>query len=213
MDTLADQVADIYLANELKTNPTPVPTSTPLSQEPVKLSELELQRYVGIYWNPITESLWMITLKDGKLVDPGGGGSVLLPIAGNRFRVVGQPVELFFEMTREGTALNMIKNTKGGKPQIYKAVERVTPSLKKLAEYVGAYYSDELESTYRFEIEGGVLILHRDKAKPIQLFPTFADNFWNDNFGYVRFTRDDHNHVNGFLLTIGWIRRLRFTSH
>ena len=106
----------------------------------------------------------------------------------------------------------MIKIVGGGKPQTYKAVNRVSPSLTRLNEYTGTYYSDELESKYEFAIQDGILILRRKKAKTIQLFATFADNFWNDNFGYVRFTRDDHHRINGFLLTSGWIRRLRFAK-
>ncbi len=211
MDTLADQVTDIYLANEFETSPAPAPTPTPLAEEIPQLSATELRRFAGVYWNPVTEGLWMLTIKEGKLVDPGGGGSVLIPIGPNRFRVSGQSIELLFETPRDGgRPTQMIKIVGGGKPQIYKAVDRVTPSLRQLSEYAGTYYSDELESTYEFAIQDGILILRRKKAKAIQLFPTFADNFWNDNFGYIRFTRDDHHRINGFLLTSGWIRRLRF---
>ncbi len=97
MDTLADQVTDIYLANEFKTSPAPAPTPTPLAEEVPQLSATELQRFAGVYWNPVTEGLWMLTIKEGKLVDPGGGGSVLIPIGPNRFRVSGQSVELFLK--------------------------------------------------------------------------------------------------------------------
>jgi len=213
MDTFADQVTDIYLANEFKSSPAPARTPTPLAEEFPQLSATELQRFAGVYWNPVTEGLWMLTIKEGKLVDPGGGGSVLIPIGPNRFRVSGQSIELLFETPRAGgRPIQMIKIVGGGKPQTYKAVNRVTPSMRQLHEYVGTYYSDELESKYEFAIQDGLLILRRKKAKAIQLFATFAENFWNDNFGYVRFTRDDHHRINGFLLTSGWIRRLRFAK-
>lgn len=213
MDTLADQVTDIYLANEFKTSPGPAPPPTPIAHEVPKLSVMELQRFAGVYWNPVTEGLWMLSIKDGKLVDPGGGGSVLVPISANRFRVSGQSMELQFETPRAGARpTQMIKIANGGKPQTYKVVDRVTPSLRQLNEYAGTFYSDELESTYKFAVKDGMLILMRKEAKAIQLSPTFADNFWNDNFGYVRFTRDNHRQVNGFLLTSGWIRRLRFAK-
>lgn len=210
MDALADQVADIYLADQFKQSSAPASVTT---QTPVKLTEQELVKFVGIYWNPITEGLWMLSLKDGKLVDPGGGGSVLVPTGKNRFQVVGQPVELIFETPREGVRpVRMQKVTRGGKPQVYEAVEAVAPTPAQLAEYAGDYSSDETGSTYTFVIQEGKLMLRRKNAKNIPLTPTFADNFWNDEFGYIKFTRDQQNKVNGLLLTGGWIRRLRFNK-
>ncbi len=208
MDVLADEVADVYLADRFK--PT---TSAPIvaKQNPIHLTKEELARFVGIYWNPVTEGLWMLSLKDGKLVDPGGGGSTLVPLDKNRFQVAGQNVELTFE-TPSGSAhpTRMIKKTGSGKPQVYLAVEAVAPKPTQLTEYAGQYYSGEIDATYLFTIQAGKLALQRRKGNSVLLTPTFADNFWNDQFGYLRFTRDQHRKVNGLLLTGGWIRRLRF---
>lgn len=209
MDVLADQVTDIYLANEFKNSDTPAPVSAP--ENLITLSDRELQNFSGIYWNPITEGLWMLRVKDGKLVDPGGGGSILIPIGSNRFRVQGQSVELNFETVKPGARpTRMVKITKSGKPQEYSAVEPVTPSVEQLGEYAGRYRSEELDSTYTLGIQRGKLVLLRDKANAIPFTPTFVDNFWSDEFGYLRFTRDKLRKVNGFLLTGGWIRRLSF---
>jgi len=213
MDTLADKVTDIYLADEFKDSQA-TPASMGAPEKTITLSEQELLKFAGIYWNPITEGLWMLTVKDGKLVDPGGGGSVLIPIGPNRFRVTGQSVELLFEAAQPGARpTRMSKITKSGKPQTYNAVEPVTPSVKRLSEYAGTYRSAELDSLYPLGIQEGKLVLLRDKAKAIPFTPTFADNFWSDEFGYLRFTRDKSGKVNGFLLTSGWIRRLRFTRY
>ena len=213
MDTLADKVTDIYLADEFKDSQA-TPASMGAPEKTITLSEQELLKFAGIYWNPITEGLWMLTVKDGKLVDPGGGGSVLIPIGPNRFRVTGQSVELLFEAAQPGPRpTRMSKITKSGKPQTYNAVEPVTPSVKRLSEYAGTYRSAELDSLYPLGIQEGKLVLLRDKAKAIPFTPTFADNFWSDEFGYLRFTRDKSGKVNGFLLTSGWIRRLRFTRY
>ena len=213
MDTLADKVTDIYLADEFKdSQATPVSMGAP--EKTITLSEQELLKFAGIYRNPITEGLWMLTVKDGTLVDPGGGGSVLILIGPNRFRVTGQSVELLFEAAQPGARpTRMLKITKSGKPQTYNAVEPVTPSVKQLSEYAGTYRCAELDSLYPLGIQEGKLVLLRDQAKAIPFTPTFADNFWSDEFGYLRFTRDKSGKVNGFLLTSGWIRRLRFTRY
>lgn len=208
MDTLADQVADIYLADQFKQNTAPATAAT---QKPISLTEPELAKFVGIYWNPITEGLWMLSLKDGNLFDPGGGGSVLVPIGKNRFQVTGQPLEFIFETPHEGGhPVRMLKVTRGGKPQIYEVVEAARPSLAQLAEYAGRFRSDEIDAAYTIIVQDGKLSLARKKAKNVALFPTFADNFWNDEFGYVKFTRDQRHKINGLLYTSSWIRRLRF---
>lgn len=208
MDTLADQVTDIYLADHFKQNTAPAKAAT---QKPISLTEPELAKFVGIYWNPITEGLWMLSLKDGNLVDPGGGGLVLVPIDKNRFRLTGQPVELIFETPREGEhPVRMLKVTRGGKPQVYEAVESARPSLAQLAEYEGEFRSDEIDAAYTLIVQDGKLTLARKKAKNVALTPTFADNFWNDEFGYVKFTRDQRHKINGLLYTSSWIRRLGF---
>ena len=55
MDVLADQVTDIYLADQFKTASSPTPMPLPPA---VQLSTSELQKFAGIYWNPITEGLF-----------------------------------------------------------------------------------------------------------------------------------------------------------
>jgi CubicO group peptidase (beta-lactamase class C family) len=208
MDELADQVADVYLADEFKSIPTVKPSPVAV---PLQLSTQELQRFAGIYWNPITEGVWMFSVKGGKLTDPAGGGSVLEPIAKNRFRVAGQSTEIVFErVSDDERPAAMLKIPNGGKPQRYQAVVAVTPSVKQLTEYVGSYLSEEISATYTFVIERGILRLKRQQAESISLTPTFADNFWNDEFGYIRFTRNPQGKVDGVLFTGGWIRRLPF---
>ncbi|MEK6336728.1 MAG: serine hydrolase domain-containing protein [Acidobacteriota bacterium] len=210
MDGLADQVADIYLTDQVRSTDT---SAALPAQTVVELTEQEPAKYAGIYWNPVTEGLWMLFLKDGRLVDPGGGGSVLVPIGKNRFQVTGQPVELIFETPPNGGhPVRMLKVTRGGKPQVYEAVKAARPALGQLAEYAGRYTSDEIDAAYTLIVHDGTLTLTRTKGKNVALTPTFSDNFWNDEFGYVKFTRDRRHKINGLLYTSSWIRRLRFSK-
>lgn len=208
MDVLADQVADIYLADQFKHVPT---TNAPPVVAPLQLSTRELEAFTGVYWNPITEGLWMLSVKDGKLTDPGAGGSILEPIGKDHFRVAGQAIEIVFERQADDKRpVAMFKIQGSGKPQRYLAVAAVAPSVKQLAEFAGSYFSEDIQATYRFVIESGELRLQRQRARSISLTPTFADNFWNDQFGYIRFTRNAQGKVDGLLLTGGWIRRFPF---
>lgn len=153
----------------------------------------------------------MLSVKEGKLTDAGAGGSVLEPIGKNRFRVAGQATEIVFErVSDDERPIAMLKIHGSGKPQRYQAVATFTPSAIQLAQFAGSYFSKEIQATYAFVVERGELRLKRQQGESISLTPTFADNFWNDEFGYMRFTRNARGKVDGLLYSGGWIRRFRF---
>ena len=204
---LAYQVANIYLADQLKQyvdsqKAIPAPS-------PVTLSAEELTTKTGIYWNPVNEDRWTLSLREGKLVDLGG--AVLLPLSNQRFQVVGQRRELIFETPPQGgRPLRLRQIDEGSKPAIYEAVPAMTPTPAQLNEYAGNYYSEELNVTYTLFVEGGKLVLRRRRSKDMPFDPAFTDAFRRDDFGLLRFTRNRQNRVSGFLLTAGRVRRLRF---
>jgi hypothetical protein len=83
----------------------------------------------------------------------------------------------------------------------------------KLNEYEGAYYSEEIDSTYRVTLKDGALTVTRKKAAPTTLTPRFRDAFSSLGIlGLFRFTRDAQNHVNGFRLSAGRIRNFHFVK-
>ena len=206
---LAYQVATVYLADQLR-QPARGP-STAASPSPVKLSAQELATKTGIYWNPVNDDRWTLSLKEGKLVDRGG--AVLSPLSNERFQVVGSSRQLIFETSSQGgRPLRLRQIDEGSKPQIYEAVPAMTPTPAQLNEYAGNYYSEELDVTYTLSVQGGKLALRRRRSKDMPLDPAFTDAFRRDDLGLLRFTRNKQNRVTGLLLTAGRVRRLRFTK-
>lgn len=204
---LTYQVAEIYLADQLR-QPARGP-SIAAASSPVKLSEPELATKTGIYWNPVDDDMWILSLKEGQLVDLGGAR--LSPLSHERFQVVGRARQLIFETSRPGSRpLRLSQIDEGSKPAIYEAVQAMTPTPAQLNEYAGNYYSEELNVTYTLSVQGGKLALRRRKSMEMPLDPTFTDAFMNDDLGLLRFTRNRQNRVSGLLLTAGRVRRLRF---
>jgi CubicO group peptidase (beta-lactamase class C family) len=204
---LAYQVANIYLADQLKQyvdrqKAIPAPS-------PVALSAEELATKTGIYWNPVNEDRWSLSLREGKLVDLGG--AVLLPLSNERFQVVGQRRELIFETPPQGgRPLRLRQIDEGSPPAIYEAVPAMTPTPAQLNEYAGNYYSEEFNVTYTLFVESGKLMLRRRRSNDMALDPAFTDAFRREDMGFLRFTRNEKNRITGFLLTAGRVRRLRF---
>jgi CubicO group peptidase (beta-lactamase class C family) len=203
---LARQVADIYLAKELKPEPArPEPQG-------LKLSAEQLAKLVGVYHNRADDSFRWIILQNGILrARPGSSGmSVeLRALAEDRFKPVGQAAEFRFEQAAP-RGLRMIATLEGtAKPSVFERSEEFKPTPAELAEYAGEFRSDEIEPVYRFAVRDGKLFLERLKIAPAQLAPAIKDYFTNA-LGTIRFVRDSRGRVSGFVLNRGRILGFRF---
>ena len=82
------------------------------------------------------------------------------------------------------------------------------PTTSELARYAGRYESLELETTYRFTVDNGKLMLHRRRSEPVALTATAIDSFTAEGLSY-RFVRAN-GRVTGFLVDAGRTKNLRF---
>lgn len=206
---LARQAADIYLAGQLaeETN-----QSAPVGA--VKLSDQQRASKLGLYWNSKNADLARVTQMSDKLyLAVTDGSAELLPLAENRFQLIAPRGEVIFESTEGGSVLRLILTLEGRPPVSYDAVKVVVPTAEQLAEYAGAYYSDEIDSTYRVAVQDGKLVLLRKKYPPSSLQATFTDVFGTGSLlGTIRFTRDQQQRVTGFIATGGRVRNFRFVK-
>jgi len=71
-------------------------------------------------------------------------------------------------------------------------------------EYVGRYYSDEIDTTYEIKLTGSSLKITRPRYDPTDLTPLALDKFKISNFSVVltlatvQFSRDAGGKINGF---------------
>jgi hypothetical protein len=207
-ERFARQVADVYLASVMA--PEPPKQASPIAA--VTLTELELKKKVSAYWDATSEEMGRISINDGKLqLDVTGLKAPLVPVGANRFRVADPPAEAVFEAASDRGPLRLILNIPGRKP--IKMDSMPPADTSKLSEYEGAYYSEEIDSTYCVMLKDGNLVVTRRKAGPTQLTPRFRDAFGSPGIlGVFRFTRDTQNRVNGFRLSAGRIRNFLFVK-
>lgn len=96
-----------------------------------------------------------------------------------------------------------------GKETVYVAATPASPAAAELADYAGDYHSPELDVIFQFVVQGERLVLRRRKFSDRALHPTLADGF-TDARAQFDFTRDEAGRIDGFALSTGRIRRLRF---
>lgn len=89
--------------------------------------------------------------------------------------------------------------------------EPFTPTPAQLADFAGAYRSEEIEAVYRMTLGDGTLRLERLKSQPAALTALIKDTFQSQP-GTIKFTRDANGRVDGFLLDAGRIRNVRFSK-
>jgi CubicO group peptidase (beta-lactamase class C family) len=210
---LARQVADIVLAKDLK--PTEVtPTKEPTKSVTATLTAEQMAAIAGLYWNKEEDDFEKVQVKDGKLqIQLGSEFRTLKPAGEAHFHVAdvpwGDDVDIHFVSAAEKPK-RLEQSFGGGKPNIFESVTAYSPTATELAEYAGAYVSEEIDPIYRFALQDGNLSLMRLKNKPDTLRPEVRDVFTGE-IGTVRFSRDANQHISGFILNAGRIQNFRFS--
>jgi len=201
---LTRQVADIYLANDLKAEP-----SATVGSE-VTLSEAQLAPKAGLYHNPDGDGIRRVFLQSGSLrLAAGSRNTELKPLGEDRFRPEGQSFEIRFEPPGGPTARLVEVSGNSSGSSVFQRVEEVHPSPAELEAYVGSYRSDEIEPVYRIALQNGKLVLDRLKSKTAPLEPAIKDLF-TTSLGTLHFTRDAQGKVTGFVLNGGRVLNFRF---
>ena len=218
---LARQVADIVLAKEIKAAEAATPTKEPAAKSTagtaVVLTAQQMAAFTGLYWNRENDAFMKIFVKEGKLEGDTGSEEplVLKPFGESKFHVADKPwgdeVEIHFVEASGDKPRRMERSDGGGKPRVFEAKEASSPSGAELAEYVGAYASEEIDLTYRIVLDGERLSLVRLKHEADTLRPAVRDVFTGE-VGTVRFVRDANARISGFVLNAGRIQNFHFTK-
>jgi len=85
----------------------------------------------------------------------------------------------------------------------------LTLTAEQLSEYSGAYYSEELDATYRFVVEDGMLLIKARNAPRVGMVSQTNDEFrrLGQTFSFVR---NDQRHITGFVLNGGRVLGVQF---
>lgn len=208
---LARQVADIYLADQLAPPDDGQRSEAvgPADAAPIAVDAALLERYAGLYRDAISGVLLRFTASGDTLFSTTPDRSMnraLTPIGTNLFRMQGNADVLF--LGGDGGRATRVRIARGADTTMAERIAESNPSGAALSRYAGIYDSDEIDATYTVALEGGELVLHRRRAEPATLVPTYADAFAADGLLFT-FQRRGGSVV-GMTVDAGRTRGLEF---
>jgi CubicO group peptidase (beta-lactamase class C family) len=203
---IGNKIAAFFLAKEIKSIPTkPTPARVYIS-----LSESSLRQNVGVYrMNSGTRleiSSGAGTLKAGVV---GKSKSDLKAVTPNRFYLDGAEAE--FTHRPDGTVWLKVTQPNGA-VRAGERIKYVPFDNADLPQYVGVYWSDELEAQYTMAIVDGRLVARHIRLGEISLAPIEEDRFIGAQWFMqeVRFTRDTSGRVDGVEIGAGGMKGIVF---
>lgn len=199
---LCKQVADVYLAEQFKQG----------KAKFIELPEQELKDKAGAFRNPVIGTICELSVKDGKLmVNLFDMKFQIAPLSKTQFRSVDAPVDMDvrFEKQDQNEPLLLHVDIEGERPVTFEAIKLVSPAPAQLAGYVGDYYSDELQVTYKLVFKDGKLFFKHKNAPENPLSPTLSDVF-RVHGATIHFVRNDQNKISAFTLSSERVRNVCF---
>jgi CubicO group peptidase (beta-lactamase class C family) len=165
-----------------------------------------LNSYAGWYKNTRSGAGLKLFVRDGKLHATQGIGA-LTPVAEHAFAIGNNRLQLV--PGHKGFVYINASND-----SIYfMPVDSVAFTPARMNDYVGEYYSDEVEARFYVTVKNDKLVLSQKiPVTEITLTPTYTDAFDSGSgaFGVIYFERDKKNKVNGFKVSVGRARNVSF---
>jgi len=212
-NSIARQVADIYLADQFKPEGAGAGQSAKVAY--IQMPEQELKDKTGVYLDPVLRRFWTLDVEDGKLAVSAINGMRfrIAPVSQTEFREFEAPVriDVRFQNRGEGERPLMHLSIDRQKSYAFEPVKLAAPAPAELVEYAGEYYSDEAEVSYKIGVENSRLVVAARRGRNLVLTPALKDEFLSGGFNF-QFIRDPQNKVNGFLMDTDRSLNVRFVK-
>ncbi|MEO7367148.1 MAG: serine hydrolase domain-containing protein, partial [Gemmatimonadaceae bacterium] len=159
----------------------------------------------GYYRNSLSDEPLHLAYGNGRIVN--ADGPRLVGMSDRHFTSVSGRTH--FELDAVRTGRGRIRTWADGSDTTYYVPVDAPRPATSFGEYAGSFYSAEADAAASILVENGKVVLFERPSDKIPLSPVYADGFDADG-SYVKFVRDSEGQVNGFLVTSGRARNVRF---
>ena len=206
------RVADIYLSGQYKEKKTDREAKPTERAKFIKLPEIKLKEKIGHYICPETGEIIRLFIKNGNLIARESGQDYELgAINETEFQVLDVPRRVIIKFERQAKEEPLVMHIypEEEKPITYKSLKIVEPTSGELEQYVGDYYNEEIQVTFKIIIKDGKLYFAHRNAPTQPLQPTIQDRFSVRGFK-IHFIRDKDDKIMAFTLDSRRVKNLSF---
>ncbi len=176
----------------------------------------QMEKFTGNYLNERNQSV-RIHIQEGGLVFSIGGGPriELKSLGGSDFEMLGIGSLRIVRFMKNGQdKFSMQEVVDGGVVDTYQTYVPKQYTSEDLKLYAGTYYSQELDTKYRVEVENGSLLVKHLRFPANRLVPVVTDVFSNQSWRFttLKFERNDDNTVDGFRISSMRCRNIHFNK-
>ncbi len=200
---IAYQILDILLLNEEKIQDE--------DKDEVLFKKQGIEEFIGQYKEINSDMTMKIFVENDSLKSMGSIGktsATLMQYDKNKFhRFNSQNVK--HDFTPSETHDMVISF--GGTPFYFKHAKFIESDAVYTSQFVGDFYSDELDVTYRFFVENNTLKLSYKGRESINLNPVQLNEFGNNDRTLYQFIKNEKNRTTGMLLSCdGTVKEIIF---
>lgn len=176
----------------------------PARPEPVKISEDELKKFVGIWRGEKTHAPARFVIENGV---SRWSGARLVPMGGGQFTTGGN--RLKFTLDKDGKPVSAETVDSDGEVRRFVPETEWTPTAADLASFKGDWFSDEAGATFTVGVDADKAYLKQRPATSLQMQPLYKDHF-NVQGNIIWFTRDKSGKVTGMHVGASRMRDMPF---
>ena len=141
--------------------------------EPASVSAMVLERYVGLYRDPVTGNTRTLTLTGGELRD---GNTTLIPLSETHFQA-GAADRIYRFQLNQGQRARFKIEAWQYTNQVFEPVEAWSPNPDEFISFEGTYTSYDAETTFLVEVIDDVLTLSQRPGRTRMLTPIYPNAF------------------------------------
>lgn len=204
------QVADIFLKEKFIVKPESKKIEKEVSNNSKKSTEYSFQQVIGKYEIQAGVVLELSIKDDSLNVFQNWNNSSynITNTEGNTFEIPGDPSIQFVFSELEDDLTQILTVFQDGNKTVCKRKIEVDHSNVNIEAYSGDYYSKEIDATYRFFVEEGILRVKVSNNEPLELVILNIDQFGFQG-NQIRFSKSS-GAVSGFELDAGRVQNLKF---
>jgi CubicO group peptidase (beta-lactamase class C family) len=208
--TMSYQIADLLLKEKFIAVSKKTETKT-VNPEITHIKEkFSLAQITGNYERE-PGSLFKFSIKNDSLQLVGWWNNeplMLINTEGNTYKETNNPSRQFIFSKLKNHFTQKLTVSGPSFKSTAKRKEKIDLSVLNLTDYIGDFYSEEIDATHLLFLEDGQLKVKIANNEALALAPNKIDTFYSDGY-FVHFSRTNGK-VSGFKLKAGWVTNLKF---